>query len=335
MANIGYLQVTRDCNQLCRFCSNPPTGIDRSFDENKRLVDQFVAQGYDGVILTGGEPTIVDHLPALIRYCFSVGLEPRMITNGQRLADAAYLAEVHAAGLRMIHCSLHSHRPEVHDFITSRPGAWQYLVTAMVNALDYPDLSIRVNVVPCRHNADHLDGLMRFVVENFPNVRHVIFNGLDPENASCDHNRDVYYRMRDVEVSLLEAMRVLRRAGVSFRAEKVPLCYMLEFAECSTETRKIVKDEERTIHFLDGKGTVRMLADAFYHRKHERCRDCSLDAICAGVYQRGDMYDPEEVVPLFVDADPIRRRVLADDDTIAPPDPVVRRAGALHLAIAR
>ena len=26
MANIGYMQVVRHCNQYCRFCSNPATG---------------------------------------------------------------------------------------------------------------------------------------------------------------------------------------------------------------------------------------------------------------------------------------------------------------------
>lgn len=312
MANLGYLQVTRDCNQNCRFCSNPPSGIDRTLDEDKRLVDDFVRRGYHGVIITGGEPTLVPHLPALIRYCVDRGLEPRLISNCQRLAEPAYLAEVYAAGLRIIHCSLHSHRAEVHDHITRHPRAWHYLVTAMTHALDYPDLSLRLNVVPHRHNADHLDELMRFVVENFPNVHHVIFNGLDPDNASCDENRDVYFKLRDIEVSLRRAMRILARAGITFRAEKIPLCYMPEFAECSTETRKIVKNEERIVHFLDGKGTVRLRAEDFYHRKHERCAACTLDPICAGVFSRGDLYDPEELWPLFIDAEAVRKRVLGD-----------------------
>jgi len=312
MANIGYLQVTRDCNQHCRFCSNPPSGLDRTLEEDKRLADDFKARGYHGIILTGGEPTLVGHLPELIRHCVEIGLTPRMITNGQRLAAPSYMKELYDAGLRIIHCSLHSHRPEVHNFITDHPNAWEYIVTAMVNAQDYPDFSIRVNCVLNKHNADHLDQVMQFIVDELPNVHHVIFNGLDPSNASCDLNRDVYYRLRDVEVTLGRAMRILARAGVTFRVERVPLCYMLEFAEYSTETRKLVKNEERMIHFLDGKGTVRQAPGSFYHRKHERCRSCAVDAICGGVFERSDMYDPEELSPLFVDVEAIRRRVLGD-----------------------
>ena len=39
MANLGYLQLTRDCYQHCRFCSNPPTGVDLSEEEMCRLID--------------------------------------------------------------------------------------------------------------------------------------------------------------------------------------------------------------------------------------------------------------------------------------------------------
>ena len=341
MANIGYLQVTRDCNQHCRFCSNPPSGLDRTLEEDKRLVDDFVRRGYEGVILTGGEPTLVGHLPDLIRHCVVVGLEPRLITNGQRIASPSYLAALHDAGLRIIHCSLHSHRPEVHNFITDHDKAWEYIVTAMANCADLDGISLRVNCVLNRHNAGHLDEVMRFLVENFPQVHHVIFNGLDPSNERCDQNRDVYYRLRDVEIPLARAMRILDRAGVTFRVERVPLCFMLEYAHFSTETRKLVKSEERMIHFLDGKGTVRQAPGAFVHRKHARCGACSLDGICGGVFERGDMYDPEELTPLFVDPGPIRRRILgepratANEDDASAPSAATHRAApsSLHLPL--
>ncbi|MSP62229.1 MAG: radical SAM protein [Myxococcales bacterium] len=321
VANIGYLQVTRDCNQHCRFCSNPPSGLDRTLEEDKRLADDFVARGYEGVILTGGEPTLVGHLPDLIRHCVAIGLTPRLITNGQRIANPSYLDELYDAGLRIIHCSLHSHRPEVHNFITDHTKAWEYIVTAMSHCAERPDLSLRVNCVLNKHNADHLDQVMQFLVDNFANVHHVIFNGLDPSNERCDQNRDVYYRLRDIEVTLPRAMRILERAGVTFRVERVPLCYMLDHAHLSTETRKLIKREERMIHFLDGKGTVRQAPGSFYHRKHPRCGACSLDAICAGVFERGDMYDPEELYPVFVDAGAIRRRVLGDHAVEEPSSP--------------
>ena len=356
MANIGYLQVTRDCNQQCRFCSNPPSGLDRTLEEDKRLVDDFIARGYQGIILTGGEPTIVPHLPELIAYCCEVGLVPRLITNAQRLSNPVYMKQLYDNGLRIIHCSLHSNRPEVHDFITQTKNAWQYIVTTIVNAAEYPDFSVRVNCVLNKHNVGHLDEVMQFIVDDLPNVHHIIFNGLDPSNETCDQNRDVYYRLRDLEVTLARAMRILTRHGVTFRVERVPLCYMLEFAEYATETRKLVKNEERMVHFLDGKGTVRQPPGMFYHRKHERCGSCAVNSICGGVFERGDMYDPEEVYPVFADIEGLRRRVMGDihreegflpefkaenaveagKDALLPKDGVIREgAGPVRLAIAR
>ena len=59
MANLGYLQLTRDCYQRCHFCSNPPTGVDLSEEEMRGLIDDLAEMDYDGVILTGGNPPSV------------------------------------------------------------------------------------------------------------------------------------------------------------------------------------------------------------------------------------------------------------------------------------
>ena len=54
MANIGYIQVVRHCNHFCGFCSNPTTAYVHTFESMALLVDDLVARGYFGVVLTGG-----------------------------------------------------------------------------------------------------------------------------------------------------------------------------------------------------------------------------------------------------------------------------------------
>ncbi len=62
-----------------------------------------------------------------------------------------------------------------------------------------------------------------------------------------------------------------------------------EFA--STETRKIVKDEERIVHFLDFREMVRQQrADIGEYDKLEGCKKCDLNSICAGVYEYDKFY---------------------------------------------
>jgi pyruvate-formate lyase-activating enzyme len=53
MANIGYIQMVRHCNQNCGFCSNPETPFFHDLDQVRTIVDDFRARDYFGVIMTG------------------------------------------------------------------------------------------------------------------------------------------------------------------------------------------------------------------------------------------------------------------------------------------
>ena len=113
---------------------------------------------------------------------------------------------------------------------------------------------------------------------------------------------------------MAEACRLLEQSGRTYRVEKVPLCFMADFAWASTETRKIVKGEERIVHFLDDKQTVRQTT--WGHKYAEACRHCTVQPICGGLFDKGDAYDPDELTPLFVDMERIVQRIISD-----PADP--------------
>jgi hypothetical protein len=59
----------------------------------------------------------------------------------------------------------------------------------------------------------------------------------------------------------------------------MPLCYIRGYEWCSTETRKIVKNEERIIHFLDFREEIH--ETDFEHEKLEACKKCDLNSICS------------------------------------------------------
>ncbi len=307
MANLGYLQLTRSCLQRCRFCSNPPTGIELSEAEMRGMIDELVAMGYDGVILTGGEPSMSPLLIPALRYARERGLFSRMITNGQLIAEPVYFREVVEAGLTHIHVSLHSRYPAVHDFITRYPGAWDVLIRCLELV---PEMGITadINCVINTYNADHLHENVIWLTERFPFIHHFVWNGLDPDGNRSEENPDCVPYYHEAQVSLELAMDHLHRSGRSFRAERVPLCFMRRFAWASTESRKIIKEEERCIRFLDRKGFVHQ--QHFLHGKAEACRACRWDPICAGMYSMARSYDERELSPIFEDYLPVLRRVL-------------------------
>jgi MoaA/NifB/PqqE/SkfB family radical SAM enzyme len=311
MANLGYIQVTRRCNQRCRFCSNPELAAERTLVETKGLVDDLRGRGYDGVVLTGGEPTIAATLAEVIAYCVEVGLSARLITNGTRICEAAYLDGLIHAGLSHVHLSLHSDDPVVHGELTRNPDGFRAITTALELVRERAErVTADINAVITSRNADHLDRLVAFVIARFPFVRHFVLNGLDPETDRLRESPELVPRLADLEISLSRAAGAILGSGRTLRVERIPLCYMQGFEHCSTETRKIVKAEERVVHFLDRRGSVRQEAGAFVHRHHTCCEVCTLREICAGLYDRGEGYDPRELAPQFVSPEGIRASVL-------------------------
>jgi len=313
MANLGYLQLTRDCVQACRFCSNPPTGEDLTETQMRAAIDDLVELGYDGVILTGGEPTCSPLLVPTLRYAAERGLQSRIITNGQLLADRSLFERCVAAGLEHLHLSLQSHRPAVHDFITQNPGSFDRAMTCLSHV---PHLGVTgdINTVIHAYNSDHLDDTVRWLCEHFPFLRHFVWNNLDPEGPRTAQNPDCIPRVHEFQVALERAMDFLHQSGRTFRAERVPLCGMPRYAWAATETRKIIKEEERSVRFLDAKGVVRQRE--FLHDKGAVCEPCRYDPICAGMYSMGRHYDEAELSPLFDDPVVVVQQVLSH-----PPSP--------------
>jgi len=307
MANLGYLQLTRNCLQQCRFCSNPPTGVDLTEPEMRLMLEELVDMGYDGVILTGGEPSMSPLLIPALRYADELGLHSRMITNGQLIAEPVYFRKVVEAGLKHIHVSLHSYRPEVHDFITRYTGAWEVLVRCL-SLVPEMGITADINCVINAYNADHLHENVMWICDRFPFIRHFVWNGMDPDGNRTEDFPDCVPYYYEAEVSLELAMDYLHRTGRSFRAERVPLCFMRRFAWASTEARKIIKEEERCIRFLDQKGFVHQ--NEFLHGKADACSSCRWDAICPGMFSMARSYDERELSPVFEDPLPVIRAVL-------------------------
>jgi hypothetical protein len=92
-------------------------------------------------------------------------------------------------------------------------------------------------------------------------------------------------------------MDFLSSTSRTFRAEKMPLCYIRWYEWCSTETRKIVKDEERIVYFLDFREKVHDIWDTFVHDKLEECKNCDLNPLCVWIFEREAYYNYVKVYP--------------------------------------
>src|ERR671912_1635998 len=99
------ISITDRCNFRCTYCM-PEEGLDwlprdelLSYEELTRVARVCVERfGFDGIRLTGGEPTVRAHLPVLIRQLAELGVDMAITTNGATLRLVAH--DLAAAGLR-------------------------------------------------------------------------------------------------------------------------------------------------------------------------------------------------------------------------------------------
>ncbi|MDA8132214.1 MAG: radical SAM protein [Elusimicrobia bacterium] len=307
MAKLYYLQLTRECNQNCRFCSNPSNGSVISAEKAGAMMRDYAKRKASGIIFTGGEPTLHPKLPDFIAYARTLGMEPRIVTNGQRTADLKYFSRLCRAGLRHLHVSIHSHVPALQEHLSRTKGSLTNLFSTLDNAAKL-GVSVNVNTVINRYNSGHLHLAARFLCAKYPFISHFVFNNMDPGMERVVEFPDTIPTLSGFEASLAAAMRFLEAGGRTFRVERVPLCFMAEFAHCSTETRKIVKGENRLTYFLDEKELI--VQEDWSYGKGGRCAACTLKRICAGLYKKDVYYKSEELCPMFSDPAAIAARIL-------------------------
>lgn len=310
MANVGYMQVTRRCNQKCLFCSNPEREVEVSFEKGKKHIKTFQQKGYICVMFTGGEPTLSEHLPDLIKYCDKIDFDHKLCTNGQKLADKKYLEKLVDSGLRHVCLSFHSYKTEVQAHLAQNPDSLANIVKTLQNLSQYPHIAVDILTTINKCNADHLSDNVRFLLKYFPFIHFLTWNNLDPRLNRTEEHPEVIPKLSDIELDLHKSMGILESEGREFQVERLPLCYMAGYEHHSTETRRIVKQEGRLTYFLDDRGCLNWTE--WHHDKAACCAICSLNEICAGLYQMDRYYSSSELFPVFVDKEKIVQRILAE-----------------------
>ena len=182
------ISVTDRCNFRCTYCM-PEEGLRwvpreeiLTFEEITRVARVCVERfGFDSIRLTGGEPTVRAHLPALVGELAGLGADLSMTTNGSALRALA--PALRAAGLRRVNVSLDSLRSDRFAALTRRDELAAVLdgIDAAVEACFDP---VKVNVV-CMEgtNDDEVIDFAAFGRRRGIEVRFIEFMPLDADHA--------------------------------------------------------------------------------------------------------------------------------------------------------
>jgi len=243
------VSVTDRCNLRCRYCMTEEgmTWIPRAelltFEEIERVARVCVERfGFDGIRLTGGEPTVRAHLPVLVEKLSRLGVDLSLTSNGVTFALIA--DELRQAGLRRVNISCDSLRAERYASVTRRDVLGQVLEgidAAVASGLE----PVKVNCVLIRgFNDDEVVEFANFGREHGVTVRFIEFMPLD---ASGEWT----------EQKVVPSAEVLAAIAAVYPVEALALASP---GKAGTSSGSRAPEPATRYHYLDGAGEVGVIS---------------------------------------------------------------------------
>ena len=173
------LEVTNRCNLRCRFCfaNGGDISSDPPLDSLKTAVRDIVSKcGNPLLQLSGGEPTLRDDLPKLIRYAKQQGCSYVQVnTNGIRLArDPAFAHTLADAGLDIVFLQFDGTSDGIYEALRGAP-----LLETKLKAIEVcRSCSLGVTLVPTvvpGINDSELGNIVNLACSLMPAVRGIHF----------------------------------------------------------------------------------------------------------------------------------------------------------------
>lgn len=160
-------ELTHRCPLQCPYCSNP-LDLERANVELDtgtwcRVIDEADALGVLQTHFSGGEPTLRQDLPELIRHAAGIGQYTNLITAGV-LLDRTKLEALADAGLDHLQLSIQDSR----DASANRIGGYKeghakkMVIADLVTEIGLP---LTINAVVHRQNLDNLGEIIELSVE--------------------------------------------------------------------------------------------------------------------------------------------------------------------------
>ncbi len=289
------LKIGFACNNLCRFCVQ---GDKRhrfqapALEKLKRELKEGRAVA-DGVVFTGGEPTLRRDLFELLGYARGLGYRTVQIqTNGRVFASLQYCRDAVAAGATEFSPALHGHRPELHDYLTRAAGSFRQTAAGIRNLRSLGQF-VLTNSVVNRSNFRNLADLARLLVALDVNQYQLAF--VHPVGTAGERFHAVVPRLALAGPYIMEALEVGLRRGLRVFTEAVPPCILPRYEHCVVESvipRTRVVDAEATI---EDYGRYRLEEGKL---KGPDCGRCRHDATCEGPWREyPEHYGFSEMVP--------------------------------------
>jgi len=270
------------CNNRCRFCVQGDKRHTATAPSTETVRAELDAgrDDADGVVFTGGEPTLRGDLLELVAHARSLHYRTIQIqSNGRMFASRRTCEQLIAAGATEFSPALHGPTEAVHDWLTRAPGSFGQTTRGIRNLKDLDQL-VLTNSVVVRANVRSLPALARLLVAL--RVDQFQFAFVHPVGAAGENFTAVVPRVEIAAPYLMQGLGIGRAAGIRAYTEAVPFCILPGFEDC------VVEAHIPHTKVVDAGVTVE---DYGAYRVHEGknkgpdCARCRHDAICEGPWR--------------------------------------------------
>lgn len=223
------LKVGFQCNNLCRFCVQ---GDKRKIYPNKtdkevRNILKENAAHRQGVVFTGGEPTIRKELVGWVAYAKDLGYKAIQIqTNGRLFAYKDYCRALIKAGANEFGPAVHGSTAKIHDSLTCSPGSFKQTIRGIKNLVSL-DQYVGTNSVINKINYRDLPKLAELLVSLGVNQFQFAFIHINRIIASNQKLvEEIIPRHSAVEPYVKKGLQIGVKAGIPVMTEAIPYCLM-------------------------------------------------------------------------------------------------------------
>lgn len=309
-----HVSVSDDCINSCIFCvdgrvdgktRNIPTRIPTLTEIESELCQGYEA-GLREVWFVSGEPTLNPQLPEIVSLSRELGFQTiGMNTNGRRLGRERLLERLVSSGLNNLVISIHGDRPEIHDRLVGRTGAFAEVLLGLERIRHLPAKHrprITWLCVLNRENLPHVEAIYRSFLKYLSPASGDLLSFTCIKMFGCAVKAFEQVGMQYVELvgGWIEAWRRLGAPGEMVLSE-VPGCVIAARSGADQPLPAIDVPDEFFGLDADEPGTegISSPIDRRY-RKRSACRKCLLEPICFGVLKHYiSRYGWEEFPPVL------------------------------------
>lgn len=276
------IKTNFSCNNHCLFCvqgkkrSRYP---DKSTQQIKQEMESAI-KDCQGLVLTGGEPTVRPDILELVAYAKNLGFKLIQIqSNGRMFAYNKFCKDIIAAGANEFGPALHGHIAQLHDYLTGAKGSFAQVVQGIKN-LKSLGQAVLTNTVINKSNYRHLPQIAKLLVSL--DVDQYQFAFVHPLGSARKNFSSIVPRMTLVESFVKRGLDIGIEADKIVMTEAIPYCFMRDYEDYVAE--RIIPDSK----IYDYKKIIDDFTSARRNEgksKGPRCRFCRYNMACEGPWR--------------------------------------------------